>query len=280
MKIWSHTLVMNEERYVWFAIMSVIDYMDKMLIWDTGSTDSTKEIINEIKKLYPKKIEFRELGKVDINEFTKVRQAMLDNTKSDWVFILDGDEVWWERGIEEVTRLINVPNAKFETVVNSYRNVIGDIFHYQSESAGKYQIDDKRGHLTIRAMKNLSGLHFAKPHGQQGIYDSENNLIQDRNSARRIHLVDKPSYLHFTHMTRSKSLSSDLKVPKRKIKIKHELGISFPLDYYYPEAFFLERPAGVPSPWTKMDKRFYLRALLETPLRKVKRRIIKGKSGY
>ena len=52
MKIWANTLVRNEERYIWFAAMSVIEHVDKILIWDTGSDDATVMIIKEIKKLY------------------------------------------------------------------------------------------------------------------------------------------------------------------------------------------------------------------------------------
>ena len=51
MKVWAHTLVKNEERYIWYAVMSVIDWVDKILIWDTGSTDKTVEIIKEIEKV-------------------------------------------------------------------------------------------------------------------------------------------------------------------------------------------------------------------------------------
>jgi hypothetical protein len=62
--------------------------------------------------------------------------------------------------------------------------------------------------------------------------------------------------------------------------LKHELGNPFPLDYYYPEVFFRDRPKVVPSPWEKMERAFLLRAFLETPLRKVKRRLWQGKVGY
>src|SRR3989344_3752116 len=104
MKIWAHTLVKNEERYIWYAVMSVIDYVDRILIWDTGSTDKTFEIVEEIKKLYPDKVDFREVGNVDINQFTIIRNKMLDRTNSDWFMILDGAEVWWKGSISEIVK--------------------------------------------------------------------------------------------------------------------------------------------------------------------------------
>jgi len=219
MKICAHTLVKNEERYLWFAVTSIIDHVDKVLIWDTGSTDNTVLIIKELIKKYPKKVSFKEVGNVDINEFTKVRQEMLEETKADWVFILDGDEVWWDDSIRKVVETINKDGNELETIVNRYCNIVGDIYHYQDEAAGRYEIDGRRGHLTIRAMNcNIPGLKYLKPHGQQGVFDENGNLIQERDKGKR-YFIERSSYLHFTHMIRSSNLSEDLKVAKRKIKM-------------------------------------------------------------
>src|SRR3990167_5692967 len=44
-----HCVVKNEEKWVWYALNSVIDIAQKVLIFDTGSTDKTVEIIKKIK---------------------------------------------------------------------------------------------------------------------------------------------------------------------------------------------------------------------------------------
>src|SRR3990172_3928684 len=93
--IWANTIVHNEENFIWFAIMSVVNYVDKILVWDTGSTDKTVEIIKEVIKEKGNKIEFKEVGAVNANEFTKMRQKMLDESHCDWILVLDGDEIWW-----------------------------------------------------------------------------------------------------------------------------------------------------------------------------------------
>jgi glycosyltransferase involved in cell wall biosynthesis len=277
--IWVHTLVKNEEKYLWYAVMSVIDYVDKILIWDTGSTDKTIEIIKKLQKKHPRKIEFKEMGEVDIDEFTSVRQQMLDETKSDWVLILDGDEVWWDDSIRKVIDTIQKEGGNLETIVTSYYNIVGDIYHYQEKKAGRYGIDGKVGHLTIRAMnRKIPGLHLENPHGTQGFFDGKGKLIQERSRDKR-KSIDAP-FMHFTHMVRSSSLEKDLNVPKRKIKHKTEIGERFPLDFHYPEVFFKPKPKIVFSPWDKMEKNYYLKALVQTPLRKIKRRVIHGKVGY
>ena len=36
-----HCVVKNEERWIWFAINSILDIAEKILVYDTGSTDKT-----------------------------------------------------------------------------------------------------------------------------------------------------------------------------------------------------------------------------------------------
>jgi len=279
MKIWAHTLVRNEERYLWYAVSSVVNYVDRVMIWDTGSEDNTVEIARELRKEYGRKIEVKQLGKVDINRFTRVRQQMLEETKSDWFFILDGDEVWWDDSIIGVIREIGEKGGGLDSIVSGYYNVVGDIFHYQEEAAGRYSIDGETGHLTIRAMnRHIKGLRFERPHGQQAIVDGRGKPIQEMDSKRRVKLPGK--YMHFTNVIRS-NVEMDALVPKRAKKLKHELGKSLPLDFYYPEVFFRPRPSVVESVWRKMDGEFYYKSAVATPLRKFKRRFFSsGKVGY
>jgi len=278
MTIWAHTLVKNEERYIWYAIMSIINHVDKILVYDTGSTDMTVSIVRSIIKDYPKKVILKEVGEVTINTFTDVRQEMLSRTKSDWFLVLDGDEVWWDTSIENLVRVIN-ENRNLESVVNRHYSMTGDIYHYQSESTGKYRIDNSSGHINIRAVSmSIPGLHFEKPHGQLGLYDGSGVLIQNRSSERRVHM-DEISYLHFTNMRRSGS--GDSLVPKRGFKYKYVLGKEFPPDFFYPEVFFIDRPDIVPSPWERRSLSFEVRAQVESPLRKIKLKLpFLKKTGY
>jgi glycosyltransferase involved in cell wall biosynthesis len=272
MSIWAHTLVKNEEKYVWFSVVSVIDHVEKVLIYDTGSTDGTVEIVKEIKKLYPGKVVFKQVGDVDIDEFTKVRQQMLDQTNSDWFLIVDGDEVWWERMIAHLVDVINTRGNSLDTIITPYVNMVGDIFHHQDKSAGMYRFDNRKGFYNLRATnRKIPGLNVKKPHGQQGYYDGGGNLIQDRQKKRRLYLKDL-CYLHFTNIQRSESRSKDLEVPKREIKLKHEIGKSFPRDFYYPEVFFSPRPSIVPSPWNHASLRLNLTSSLLAPMRLLKRK--------
>lgn len=262
-KIWGNTLVKNEGRYIYFALMSVIDFLDRILIWDTGSSDDTVKIVKHIQKTYPKKIEFREIGEVNPKGLTKARQKMLGETQSDWFVILDGDEVWWRKSLEKTLEVIEKRGDELYAIVHPVINLIGDIYHFQEEAAGRYRILGKEGHFNIRVInRKIPGLHIKNTYPLEGFYDKSSRLIQEVDE--RLTFVNS-HLLHFTHLNRATSVSSR--------KIKYELGIPFPKNFKYPDALHLELPEFIPSPWVKRSKKYIIRALIETPLKKLKRRI-------
>jgi hypothetical protein len=269
----------NEARFIWYSVMSVLSHVDEIKIWDTGSTDGTREIIHKILELPQAK------GKVDYKEnemqtFDEqlVRQEMLEGTNSDWFVVVDADEIWWDDSIKKVIELIGAKGEELESIVVPVVVPVGDIFHRQEEIAGRYKLAGKVGHFNLRAInRKIPGLHSSGVHGVWGWVDGDNKMIQDRNPAK-IGYVDAP-YLHTTHLERSRS-GKDSSVMKRKMKLKYEIGKSFPRDYYYPEVFFRTRPGIVEAPWRAMNSGFRLVSLIETPLRKIKRRVWWGKAGY
>ncbi len=281
MLIWAHTIVKNEDLYLWYAVSSVIEHVDKVLLWDTGSSDNTLSVIKELQNRYPSKISFKEVGEVNPDQFTVVRQRMLDESKCDWVLMVDGDEVWWEEKIKKLRDIIDLKGDVLDSIVSKYYNVVGDIYHFQDETAGKYNIDGKTGTYNIRAFnRHIKGIKFIKPHGQQGIVDHKDILIQNQDKDKRDWLYGY-SYLHFTNMRRSEKRLNDLKVPKRKFKLKYEIGNRFPPDFYYPEVFFKEKPETIPNVWKTTNKIFKASALIQTPLKRLKRKYFSSKkSGY
>lgn len=261
--IWANTVVNNEENFVWFSIMSVIDFVDKVVVWDTGSDDKTVEIIKEIKKIKGDKIIFEEVGPVNKFQFTKMRQFMLDQSKCDWILILDGDEIWWNDSIKKVVKEIKIKGDKIDGIVVPMNVAVGDIYHFQEEKAGQYQLLGKKGHLSLRAInRHIRGLHVNWPYGKEGYFDSDNILIQER---ERIIFLNAP-YIHVTHLKRSGH--------KRKYdKFKHELGRNVSKGFKFPEVLYNPRPEFIPSPWVRISGTKLIKAFLLTPIRKIKRRL-------
>ncbi|TSC87762.1 MAG: family 2 glycosyl transferase [Microgenomates group bacterium Gr01-1014_7] len=260
--IWVNTIVNNEENFIWFSVMSVIDHVDKVLIYDTGSTDKTVEIIKKIIALKVNKIILKQVGEVDTNEFPKVRQEMLDVSQADWILVLDGDEIWWEKSITLLKDEIKKKGEKIDGIVVPMVVSIGDIYHSQEEKAGKYNLLGRVGHYSLRAInKKITGLHVDWPYGKESYLDENNLPVQER---EKIIFLDAP-YLHVTHLKRSS-------VKRKYDKYKSELGQDFPNDKL-PEIFYKPHPEIVPAPFNKISGIDLIKAKLLSSLRKIKRKL-------
>lgn len=279
MKIAIHTLVKNEVRFVWYSVMSVAPFVDKIYLRDIGSTDGTVEILKKIKKILGKKVDLK-IAPIKGRRFFEmdVRQEMLDETNEDWFLVVDGDEIWWDSSIEKIVSLIKSRGNEIEGIVTPTVNLVGDIFHYQEAAAGRYNFFGKTGHFNLRAVnRRIPGLSSFGEHGVWGWVDSERRMIQDR--VEKMTYLDAP-YLHATFLRRSEERDGDKMVYKRKNKLKYDLGLPFPKDYYYPEIFFRPRPESVSDVWERRSTSYVLRATFETPLRMAKRRLFRGRVGY
>ena len=274
-KIVAHCLVKNEERFIKYSLMSALNYVDEIMVWDTGSTDETKCLISNVQcSMNGKKIKFREAGDVDAVSFTEMRNKMLMETSKefDWLMILDGDEIWPVKSIKTVIQYIN-SHPETESIVVRTHNLVGDIYHKMPESSGHYHLAGQAGHLNLRFinLRKIPGLNVQKPHGQQGYYDGDGTLVQDR-EPKKIKFLDV-HYAHATHLQRSNSRDNDLMVIKRGLKMKYEWG---------------ERIAQADIPevllnntnFTQAPLDFWIKAAIFTWPRRLKRWLFPAKDGY
>lgn len=277
-KIVAHMAVENEIRWAWFALRSVLDYVDEILIWDLGSTDGTAEVL---KSVSDPKIRFHSHPGGGGLNLTDTRQRMLAQTRGDWLFLVDGDEIWPSQAISHSSSAIRSQGQNLDYLVHTYYNLVGDIYHYQEPGGGRYHLAGKTGHYTVRAvnLKRVPGVHFARPHGQQGIFDASDTLIQDRPGAAYLDIPER--YLHTTHLRRSLDVTSDASVHKRTQKFKYELGLPLLDNFIYPACFYFPRPVNLPSPWEHRTLPYVLNAAWQTPVKFLHRRLVtSARSGY
>lgn len=97
-------VVRNESFFIEQSIRSIISHVDCVCVIDTGSTDGTIDIVTRL-------IDDHELGNKirlhhrDIYNYnvSRYRNEVAELVDTDWIFIVDGDEIWPE---SEVTRLV------------------------------------------------------------------------------------------------------------------------------------------------------------------------------
>ena len=196
MKITTHTLVKNEECWIKPALLSVMDQVETMLVWDTGSTDKTIAIIKSINS---SKIIFEQKGRVNRQQLVNLRNQQIKATQTPWFILLDGDEIWPKPNLIQLIKAIEKAQPNTIALVNRTKNCIGDLDHFLPESKGQYKIGPWQGHLNIRAIRNLPGLTVVGEYPNEA-YIYQGKKLQDQ--PERLEFVDT-WYLHTTHLKRS-----------------------------------------------------------------------------
>ncbi len=199
MAITAHCLVKNEEKFITYAVRSVIDFIDQILIFDTGSSDTTVAKIEALMKEYPSKIYFEEKGICDKKRHTELRQEMVEKTTTDWFMVLDGDEVWTRRAIAEAAELTK--RTDIDCLIAPFYLAVGDIYHYSWR--GQFTINDKKIHATARFFKKHTGIRWKGQYGEDCLFINGKNCID---ISRKQILQHK--FWHLTHLERS-SIGSD-----------------------------------------------------------------------
>lgn len=194
----AHCLIKNEDRFVGYAIRSIINFVDRVLVFDTGSTDGTIDIIKQLQSRYPNKIIFEEKGECDKKRHTKLRQEMIERTDTSWFMILDGDEVWPEAAIQEAVNKA-VQNPAAECLIAPFYLCVGDIYHQSKK--GQYVLRGKKAHATPRFFRKTSGMHWQGEYNQDAIVDAGGVKVFEKENVFWL----QQAFWHLTHLARSSS---------------------------------------------------------------------------
>lgn len=147
-------IVKNEEKYIEKSIDSVKDIVNEIVIVDTGSTDSTLEILKNYNvKLYNYKWE---------NDFASARNFAIDKVKSDWILFLDADEILDEASKDNLINYINTTNLDGCHFI---------IYNYRLENKNDFTI-----HYAFRLFKNNKGYYYKGKIHEQIFNDKYKNI--------------------------------------------------------------------------------------------------------
>lgn len=267
--ITAHMVVKNEDIFIWYAISSIIDFASQIIIYDTGSKDHTVDIIKSFKS---KKISFEEKGPVNSRELTTLRQEQIDKTKTDWIWVVDGDEIYPEITIKEIMHYLK--ENKFEGGVVRRFDLLGDIYHYQSEDVGEYNLFGQKGHLVLRLInkKKIPSLQMKGSYPYEGYYDKEGTPLI--NHPKENFFITQNRLFHAMYLKRS-TLGSSLENTLHRNKYKIEKGYPFSATEQFPDVFFRPKPNLVTDVILPRNNQYELIASFLTPIKKAKRKLWK-----
>jgi tetratricopeptide (TPR) repeat protein len=97
-------IVKNEERFIERCLESIKDFVDEIVVVDTGSTDRTKEIASRFNaRVFDYKWE---------DDFSKARNFSLDKAKYDWILSIDADESISKEDMKKTREIIDLNEAE------------------------------------------------------------------------------------------------------------------------------------------------------------------------
>ena len=97
-KISACTIAKNEALNIGKSIESYKEYVDEIIIVDTGSIDETVEIAE---KLGAKVLKFEWK-----NDFSAAKNYAIDNATGDWILFLDADEIFENRIVKDIKHML------------------------------------------------------------------------------------------------------------------------------------------------------------------------------
>lgn len=99
-------LVKNDAYWLPYALESVSGYFDRMVIYDVGSTDNTRDVIDWFtgKELYTDFI-VRKLPHCPPEVQLTFRNAMIAEAGSPCYLILDGDEIYNREDLDKISKI-------------------------------------------------------------------------------------------------------------------------------------------------------------------------------
>lgn len=265
--ITAHMTVRNEDRFIWYAVSSVLPYVKQLIIFDTGSTDNTVLIIRSINN---KKIIFQEKGEVNAHELVNLRQQQIEMTKTNWIWIVDGDEIYPQKAVRKVVKLTE--NKSLYGIIVNRHDLLGDIYHFQDEKVGAYNQFGKLGHYVLRLINKeaVEGLQVLGKYPDEYFADAKGKSIKSYGKNRFAFVEEK--IFHAMYLKRSSkggNLSEIANRQKWKIELGREINKSL-----LPEVFFQKRPEFVSEVTQKISWRYKMLALVITPVKKLKRIIL------
>lgn len=261
-KFTAHCLVKNEDLWIWYALQSIINYAEEIIVYDTGSTDRTVEIIKTVNS---PKIKLSLLGEQSRESLVELRNQQISKTQTPWFLILDGDEVWPEDQLCQVLTEAQEAPSDIKAIVSRTKICLGDVYHYLPDSGGQYKIAGLKGNFNIRLIRKSENLRVEGEYPLEAYCDEKGQIAMQSKNLK----FSSAWYLHTSFLKRSSldSLKHSGSLNKAKLWEKGKVLEQVCL----PEVLRLNPPVKLSEPLKKRGLSYEILANISTPLINLKR---------
>lgn len=203
-KLSACTIARNEARNIVKSINSYKEYVDEIVIIDTGSIDDTVEVA--------KKAGAKVLNYEWVNDFSEAKNFALDNCSGDWVIFLDADE-WFDGNTAA-----NIKQAINTTIKEGYSAVACKLVNFADET------EILEVGSTLRVFKHDKNIRFERAIHEVLFDKIKNEPLPSLYSD--LIVVNHSGYMR-------KVLANKAKRNKMLLDKTFAAGKSAPIDYFY-----------------------------------------------
>lgn len=187
----SNTILKNDQPFVEKVLRNAIDLVDEMIITvSCKSTDGTREIVEHLEREYPTKIVLSYEDVQDVKQLTWIRQIQLDQSKGDWIWFLDGDDLWNPDTVNEIKKHFEDDIDAMAIDAIQLISLEHHDFNWWNKSFTKF-------------FKKQNGVHYEGDWPRDLIYKGSEHLYWKENKER----VPRMSQFKFYHLALLKAYS-------------------------------------------------------------------------
>jgi len=139
-----HCLIRNEEQFIRPAILSILPLATRVLVYDTGSTDRTLEILSSIQRdlsAVPDttgKLEIVHKTFTQPRELNGFRNEMIERTTTEWFMLVDGDEIYPADAVRRILEKIPAVPPTIHEIAIHRKHFVGSLnFISQFDRVGR-----------------------------------------------------------------------------------------------------------------------------------------------
>lgn len=190
-------LNMNDEYWLQYSLASLAGHFNRYVIYDVGSTDRSKDIIDWFVQKEKTRADFfvRYLPFVDPVVQGCFRNSMIAEADSDWYFIVDADELYTPEHLRKLTSIMSMHNA----CIKPY-GLVRRLEVVEGLDRAYGQTEDRKHHRVYHRTAYWKGTHPGEVAAKYKQFDPHEFWIPD------------VTCYHFHNTSRS---SKDSEVPKR-----------------------------------------------------------------
>ncbi len=149
-------IIVKNEPLLEKCLQSIREYVEEIVVVDTGSTDNTPEVAKRYANIFEVYNECNDKGSGLIADFSKARQRSFDLATKDWVMWMDADDTIIN--MEKLSALINEGN---NTVSSSGLDAVAFLFPYEYSYDASGQCTCL--HYRERLFSNKNHFHWFGP---------------------------------------------------------------------------------------------------------------------